>query len=642
MDVRNGVSRRNFLKSTVGTAGVLAFVSAGCKSTNRNAVEPAADKPPVIGNLYSDVLKTWCDSLVGLQIVKAEDIAVHGAIQCPACPRIHGRCADALYPLMYMARTTGDRKYLEAAVRVQAWSDNVTQPDGSWLNEVSGSTWKGITVFGTIALADALHYHGELLDSKVRERWMDRLSRAIKFLDGYMTMNTGNINYPVTSSLAFAAAGRVLGNERYAQRAREFAHDSLKYFTKNYFLFGEGKPKDATTAKGARPVDLGYNVEESLPALAMYGLMTGDKEVVEYTVNALKTHMEFMLPDGGWDNSWGSRNYKWTWWGSRTSDGCQPAYALLAGHDPVFREVAWRNLEQLAACTHDGLLHGGPHYRVHGEKPCVHHTFTHAKALATVLDHSGAVRPEQRMELPRGREYGLKSYPEICVQLVAFGPWRATVTEYDWEYTVGGQASGGALSLLYHTELGPLLSASMNEYRPVEEHNQQFHGNYPTMCLTPRIEYRSGANVYTSLSDLKARLSPEKKEKEIAITAECSLQTIKHDVPQDGDIQCRLAYKFTAASAKITATVMAGKTDGLKLIVPVISSNDEGVKMSGPQSVCIKKADGILIVKTDAAAGFEKVGEQRVFNLVPGFECLPLVVLLPGAVKSVSVEFCKG
>ena len=47
-------------------------------------------------------------------------------------------------------------------------------------------------------------------------------------------------------------------------------------------------------------------------------------------IASMRTHMEFMLPDGGWDNSWGTRNYKWTWWGSRTSDGCQPAYPGLS------------------------------------------------------------------------------------------------------------------------------------------------------------------------------------------------------------------------------------------------------------------------------------------------------------------------
>ena len=64
---------------------------------------------------------------------------------------------------------------------------------------------------------------------------------------------------------------------------------------------------------------------------------------------------EFLLPNGAWDNSWGTRNYKWSYWGSRTSDGCFPALMLLADLDPSFREAAWRNLYLMAACTHGQL-----------------------------------------------------------------------------------------------------------------------------------------------------------------------------------------------------------------------------------------------------------------------------------------------
>ena len=43
---------------------------------------------------------------------------------------------------------------------------------------------------------------------------------------------------------------------------------------------------------------------------------------------SLRAHLEFMLPDGAWDNSWGTRNYKWTYWGSRTSDGTVPGISF--------------------------------------------------------------------------------------------------------------------------------------------------------------------------------------------------------------------------------------------------------------------------------------------------------------------------
>ncbi len=599
-------------------------------------------------NLYSDLLKQWCDGMLAHQLNKPSDATIHGGLDCPVCKRIHGRCADALYPFMHMARATGESKYLEAAIRVQAWSDNMTQPDGSWLND-PGATWKGITVFGAIALCDALHYHGDLLDKKTRQRWTDRLALAMKFLDGFMTMKTGNINYPVTSALAFTLGGEILDNPHYTSRGREFAHASLKNFTPNHFLFGEGKPQDGLTPKGARPVDLGYNVEESLPALALYALETGDKEVMEQVVKALRTHAEFMLPDGAWDNSWGSRNYKWTWWGSRTSDGCQPAYALLADKYPCFGNVAYQNLRLLKTCTHDGLLYGGLHYYSHGDKPCIHHTFTHAKALACVLDHEEKTKdaipvttaPVTRFDiLPRKKEYGLKSYPEIGVSLVSIGPWRATLTEYDWEYTIGGQASGGTISLLYHTNMGPLLSASMTEYRGVEKHNQQDHGNYPTMCLTPRVEYKDPEGTYTSLSDLKATFSVTQKSGDIRAVANGILQTPDHKKPAAGEIPYHLTYRISKEGVEISASTSTRVSQRVEWIVPVVCTAQETVTKLDSQTLLIQKATGIIEVKTNAPEGFAQIKTtDRVFNVVPGLECLPLRLQLPTNNSNVNLSF---
>ena len=76
-----------------------------------------------------------------------------------------------------------------------------------------------------------------------------------------------------------------------------------------------------------------------------------------------------------------------TYWGSRTSDGCQIAYGILGEKNPLFAEAAARNTELLQNCTRDGLLHGGKMYDSAGELPCTHHTFCHAKALAALVLH---------------------------------------------------------------------------------------------------------------------------------------------------------------------------------------------------------------------------------------------------------------
>ena len=646
-DSRTTFTRREMLRLSATAGAGLAFPNRVFAAEQESQ---AAGQPRRTENLYADLLTTWCDGMIERQVTAMHEPALYGGLLCPACVLIHGRCGDAVYPFLRMARSTGNAKYLDAAVRVHEWSEQqVSRPDGSWVNDVNLSSWKGITVFHAIALAEALHHHGELLDAGTRRKWTDRLARAAKFLDGFMTMETGNINYPVTNSYCFALCSQVLGDSHLLDRARQMAHTSLEYFTANGLLFGEGHPLKAVTRKGCHPVDLGYNVEESLPSLALYALATNDQPVLERVIAALKAHMEFMLPDGAWDNSWGTRNYKWTWWGSRTSDGCHPAYVLLAQHEPKFREVAWRNLELMVACTHNGLLYGGAHYFAHGDLPCIHHTFTHAKALATVLDRAGSdLVSEQRprLSLPRDEAYGVKTFPEIGTRLAAIGDWRATVTEYDWEYVEhvqaggggagGGHASGGALSLLFHRALGPILTASMTQYQAIEISNQQAHRDYPHMTLTPRIECASDVT-YTSLSDFEATLTAIDHANEIAFDARGRLLTASHQPIPENEVHYHVTYRLTPTAVEIVAGVDQAGPAPLRFILPVIASGEETVHGIDPKTVRITKNKGVLVVRTDALNGFDAVPGERTFNLVPGFECVPLAVtLLPG--KEIRIE----
>ena len=645
-----GLTRRDLLR--ISTAGATALSAKLAFPEWVSAAAKYHSAPQTASNLYSQLLQTWCDGLLEHQVTAIQNPALHGALLCPACALIHGRCGDAVYPLLRVAHTTGNAKYLNAALLVHEWSERqVGRADGSWINDVTLISWKGITAFHAISLAEALHHHGTLLDTVTRQRWTDRLGRAAKFLDGFISIETGNINYPVTASFCFALCGQVLGDQHYLDRARQLAHATLDYFTPNNFLYGEGHPLKGLTAKHCHPVDIGYNVEESLPSLAQYALLTNDELVLDQTIAALRTHMEFMLPDGAWDNSWGTRNYKWSWWGSRTSDGCHPAYALLASHEPKFREVAYRNLELMAACTHDRLLYGGPDYYAHGDLPCIHHTFTHAKALATVLD-SGAdnLAPTPRLALPRDEPYGLKTYPEIGTHLAAIGPWRATVTDYDWEYVEhvqsgsgasgGGHVSGGAPSLLFHRQLGPILTASMTEYQMIEISNQQAFGDYPHLSLAPRIEFTSD-KTYTSTSDFAATLTSASTPAEITFDAHGRLLTAAHQPPPTGELHYHLTYRLTETALEIGATIdtTAPSPAPLRFILPVISRSTEPIDSSDPKAIRITKPTGTLIVRTDAPQGFEPTPTKRTFNLVPGFECAPLTITMqPGKPIRIQLE----
>jgi hypothetical protein len=574
------------------------------------AARPA---PSGLQPLAAGLLRDWCDGLLRMQIDDPSSPERHGAFRCPACATLHGRCGDAVYPLLHLAKATGQDRYRAAALKVVDWMKNVESPDGAWLNNPHDPTsWKGITVFGSIALAEALRRYGDLLEPAVRRRWLDRLRRAAQFIDANFSMEYANINYPVTASWGLTLLGEVLDDGKLRARGRQFAHDSLKFLTTpSHLLYGEGKPAGQRSPKGLLPVDLGYNVEESLPSLALYAVTTGDQEVLEAVTAALAGHLQFMLPDGGWDNSWGTRNFKWTYWGSRTSDGCQTAYALLADRHPAFLTAALRNTELLRACTHQGLLHGGPHYAAQGVPPCVHHTFCHAKALTTVLDHPlPAAHPGP---LPRQSARGSHKIPELDVLLVAQGPWRATISGYDWLYKHGVYSGmGGALSLLWHRERGPIFTASLATYLPVEPNNMQpLPGK--DVCLTPRVEARLQGQWWSNIFHPGATVDPDG-------TAHTRLVDATQKDPPSGPLTCDLHHRFSDSTVTIAAHLRGTPPTPATLVLPLISAPGEKIRRVSDRRVEIGDGKSTMVIESTAPLR----ADERVFNLVPGFCAIPL------------------
>lgn len=605
------------------------FLSPAMAEANNNqATIPNPGEDP-----YVALLRQWCDGMIRLQIKEIKSPGIFGGIMCPAGSRIRGRSADAVYPFMSMAKLTKQEKYLEAATHLQAWSAHASRYDGSWVNEVIGSPWKGITVFGTIALGEALHHHGDLLDAKLREQWMERLRKAAAFVYDFMSYQTpAPINYPVSTSAALAVSGKVLGEARYTQKARELAHKSLDYFTEpNKLIFGEG-PRERSNPG----IDLGYNIEETLPNLVLYTKITGDTTIVPAIVASLEKHMEFMLPDGAWDNSWGTRNFKWSYWGSRTADGCQPAYALLADHNPVFAEVAHRNLALLQRCTHEGVLYGGLHYKVHGELPDIHHTFCHAKALASCVDY-GIKAPANSAALPREKFSGIKLFPEIATWLIGKGSWKATVTNYKVFYNEESKhVSGGALSMLWHSSLGPVLTASMAKYYLQESDNMQPVKDEHYMELTPRLEAKINDLVYTNVYDVNAQISSGEEKAGLKIVSKGILCNDKHESPKD-KIPFEIAYLFNEKFTEITITTLQNAINDLNFILPVISDHTEKVEELTDNGVAFYKAGGKLTVKSSHRPVLWQ-GQKRVFNHVPGFEALPLIYKASGKEGTITIR----
>lgn len=579
------------------------------------------------------LLKEWCDGMLAVQINNPDDPTQHGALGCPACNKIHGRCMDAVYPFLCMADITGEKKYLDAGIAVFEWSKNVSRSDGSWTVIPDSNSWRGITVFGAIALAEALHYHGHLLEKERYDRWMVRLGKAGDYLYKNFDMTFTNINYGYTAIYALNIIGHLMENEKFIARSREMATEIKDFLTEpNLLLFGEGKPSRSKSPKGLYPVDLGYNVEESLNGVVLYALHEKDEELIALLQKSLSSHLEFMLPDGAWDNSWGSRHAKWSYWGSRTTDGCQVGFGILANRQPNLGTAAVKSTELLKQCTNNGLLHGGPHYVSHGVKPCVHHTFAHAKPLAYILDNKKMfTEVNAETPLPRSIADGVKEFPEIATFLQARGDWRATVTSYDVTYKKNIRTTtGGTMSVLYNNKVGLLCAASMPEYIIVEKNNCQPNPG-EDFAFAPRVEGFLGDKWYTNLYDFSAKVNVADSagviQSDIFATLKDEKGEIISETAADFELQYLINENHVEFRCKPSGSGKISKTTNF--VLPIISVNKEKVTFYSENKLGIQKKGGEVIIEANTAISIKEMEGDRIFNMVPGAEALPIIIAFP-------------
>ncbi|MGL5785907.1 MAG: hypothetical protein ACRCX4_03680 [Bacteroidales bacterium] len=594
-----------------------------------------------------EIVKIWGDNLISQQIT-TEHKALQGGLLCPACNRVHGRCMDAILPLMYLAETSGDTTYTNAAVSLMNWAENnVSTPDGGWLNDINVSDWNGTTVFAALALAEALHHHGELLPDSIRQNWWNRLEKAGEFIynndfifsrrrEGWRNMN---VNYSASATYALYLLGTHLDRQDFVDKARIIGGDLRAYFTENdYFLFGEGPNIKAKTKNETLPVDLLYNVEESLPNMAFYAKMAEDDSLMMMIEKSMLTHLEFMLPDGAWDNSWGTRSFKWTYWGGRTSDGFMPGYYLLADKHPEILTAISKNVDLMAEATEEGSLYGGMHYLSNGQYPCNHHTFGHAKALAAFLQIYHPDYQGKNIILPREKQKGSKFFKDIRTWTIAHGDWHSTFTGYDSEYKVKGtHPMGGILSMLWNKNRGPVFAAGMNKYTLIEQPNMQADRQKVKMSPTPCIVYQEKGNRYTNLDDLDAVIThKETKEGDLYIVRN-KLVDIQQSTPEKGIIEVESTYLFHKKGVTIKARVLNNETD-VKLILPVISPNTESFLLN-KNEIKIGPQDKQIIIKANTPISISETNEnKRIFNFTPGFEFIPVQIDLTNKETKVEIH----
>ena len=546
------------------------------------------------------LMKEWCDTLLSYQ-VRTKTPYTDGGLLCPACHVIHGRIADLCFPLSVIWSKTGNEAYLAEADKLIEWSEyNLLTHDGLWYNDIT-NRWYATSAFAALSMGDALYHFGDRLPKKYSEKWK---AIFVRMCDTFTTLDTRDSFKPVTNyycgiAALLAMAWRLTGDDRYYERSKYWIGVALSRFDGDGLLYGEGHP--ITSADGTHAIDMGYDLEESLPLLLRYADLTGDYR--ELFRERFVKHLIFLLPDGAIDDSFGVRHNKWTYWGSRTSDGIIEGLALLCD-DPIFATAAERVLTLYEACTRDGLL-SMPMADVTGEPTCLHHTFAHAKALAALVT-AESVTEARVTALPGEEKFGVKTYQNGHLVLVSDGAFRATfstiVSDCQPSHTAN---AGGSMTLLYHDTYGIVCAATTAEYIPTEPLNQQYlrkAANPPSMTAQFVIDGQQACR------DRSAKLSQDGT----AITAAAE--------------KWQACYSFEGTDLKITPEC----ADGVYHL-PIVCGKDQRVILSEDKTEL--KIEGGVTVLSDVPMNVSP--ERRVFHPVGGLAYLPIEIPVKGSVTIV-------
>lgn len=572
-----------------------------------------------INKISFKLLETWCDSLCKLQVTQRKSKGVYGGILCDACAFIHGRCSDAVYPMVAMYEQTGDEKYLNCAKLLIQWHDNNLKSNSGYYFNDSFTTWRCTTLFYIIALCETLFDFGEALPQDLREQWTKDIVRMSAPLENdgiFFPPKDGSmpsvINYPVAYLTAMAAVGVLTGEQRYFTLAKKQEDNILSFVTESGWLFGENLDRKVSPM-GIRGIDLGYNIEESIVNLALYGKYAKSEKFLSLAEKMLNNAADFILPDGGVDNSWGTRAVKWTYYGSRTSDGCQIACSILQDRNPIFAEMAARNILLYKKMTVDGLLMGGYMYNKMGYESCVHHTFCHAKALAYLIKHP--LKATQGIKLPRETQKGFKTLPESGVTLISKGNWRATMQNCDVELIARQEISGGAPTLVYHMEAGPLFVGNGVSFQLPEPTNMQVPRDaHLPLCQTVRISANDYTSQYCKCADVSCR-----EDGELFHYSAKGLLTHKNGKTS---ATYRIFYSFKDNEFKITASCEEDAT----LWLPIICEPDTKVDLATSALSFVVNSHTVTL-KSSVPLNFLTCYERgRMFNTTGGFCTLPVTV----------------
>ena len=235
------------------------------------------------------------------------------------------------------------------------------------------------------------------------------------------------------------------------------------------------------------------------------------------------------------------------------------------------------------------------------EPTCLHHTFAHAKALATLVCAQN-VPTVTKNTLPCEKNYGIRAYQNGKLILFSNGKFRATFSACH-AMLLGDFASngGGSMNLLYHKNCGIICAATSAEYVPSEPMNQQYLRNADEVpCMT--VQFVLDGEM--ACKDKDVSLSGEGE----SISATAKNWQAKYSFTEDGlnvELNCKNGtYNFPVVCSKHKTAVLA----------------EDGHTLTIDGKLTLRSSERIL---TDT--------QKRVFNQVGGLLYLPISIDVKGS-----------
>ena len=567
------------------------------------------------------------NTLVDLQNKNKKD-ADFGAIYCKHCNLYHTRAAEAIFPLTYEYKITGNKERLKSALNLGRWLLKQQKPTGEWVE--TPEDWTGTTTDQLLMLVLSYPIISKDLPAKEKLIWLNSFERAGDYLTSVMNTVFASINYCATTTATLSELYKIVPKQIYKDKATELAHNIVAKMNADYFIEGEGALVNKELKYG---VDLGYNMEMSLWGLTRFALNFDDKMVLNAVREALKNHIWFIYPNGALDGSWGIRSNKWTIYGSGTSDGCHPLFAMFAHENDQYRSAAIRNIQLLDACiTKEGLAGYGPHHAtVMSDVPCIYPTFAKAKSMAmAMLWIKNDIGQPAQIETDK---IGYRFFPTINVAVVRTKNFCGTVTAYNYVAKEGAKSkymhrpTGGSLSALWINGLDMFQVSSQTEYQRWElMHFPMADGIKP---LTPRIEFSDEKGYYTNLYEMNATFQVMEKNNDVITTAYGELRNRDR---QESGIGYILQHEFTDNVLTKRYTIRyESKFNEVRIVEPIVFNAETKIEKVTNNEVIISYKNKTVKLTLEGENCDLKVESENLkyyWSPYPAVQTMPILIAI--------------